>query len=84
MGHDGARDGNQYAIYGCDYPDGSGSCTGAANIAPVGTATLGAGCWGQLDLAGNVWEWNLDWYVGSYAARVPIAPTSRLPRPLSR
>ena len=22
---------------------------------------LGAGRWGQLDLAGNVSEWNLDW-----------------------
>ena len=32
-----------------------------ANIAPVGTATLGAGLWGQLDLGGNVWQWNLDW-----------------------
>jgi formylglycine-generating enzyme required for sulfatase activity len=32
-----------------------------SNIAPVGTATLGAGSWGQLDLAGNVFEWNLDW-----------------------
>jgi len=31
-------------------------------IAPVGTATLGAGLWGQLDLAGDMWEWNLDWY----------------------
>jgi formylglycine-generating enzyme required for sulfatase activity len=30
------------------------------NIAPVGTATLGAGLWGQLDLAGDAWEWNLD------------------------
>jgi len=58
---------NQYAIYGCCYPTGAGSCTdswctGVANIAPVGTASLGAGAWGQLDLAGSFWEWNLDFY----------------------
>jgi sulfatase modifying factor 1 len=53
---------NQYAIYNFDYPSGSGTFTGVANIAPVGTATLGAGLWGQLDLAGEVWEWNLDGY----------------------
>lgn len=53
---------NQYAIYGCHYPSGSGSCASVANIAPVGTALLGAGYWGQLDLAGDVWEWNLDWF----------------------
>jgi formylglycine-generating enzyme len=58
---------NQYAIYACNYPSGSGTCTlgdagvGAPNIAPVGTAMKGAGLWGQLDLAGNLWEWNLDW-----------------------
>jgi len=52
---------SQYAIYGCDY-NGSGTCTGVANIAPVGTTTLGAGVWGQLDLAGNLMEWDLDWY----------------------
>jgi formylglycine-generating enzyme required for sulfatase activity len=54
--------GCEYAIYNCDYPSGSGNCTGVANIAPVGTATLGAGYWGQLDMAGEVYEWNLDWY----------------------
>ena len=54
---------NQYAIYACHYPGGA-SCSGLANIAPVGTATLGAGFWGQLDLAGNLWQWNLDSYVG--------------------
>jgi formylglycine-generating enzyme required for sulfatase activity len=54
--------GCQYAIYNCDYPRGTGSCTGVANIAPVGTATQGAGLWGQLDLAGEVNEWNLDWF----------------------
>jgi sulfatase modifying factor 1 len=52
---------NSYAIYGCEYPSSSGTCTSVTNIAPVGTATLGAGFWSQLDLAGEVFEWNLDW-----------------------
>ena len=47
-----------YAIYGCNYA----SCSAA----PVGSALLGAGLWGQLDLAGNVWEWALD-YEATYA-----------------
>jgi formylglycine-generating enzyme required for sulfatase activity len=60
--------GCQYAICeGCYCPNGSGNCTGVENIAPVGTATLGAGVWGQLDLAGDVWEWNLDWFA-AYSA----------------
>jgi formylglycine-generating enzyme required for sulfatase activity len=63
---------NLYAIYGdgagnCYYPSGTmAACTGVANIAPVGTATLGAGRWGQLDLAGEMWQWTLDWYSSSY------------------
>src|SRR6202167_4340901 len=52
---------NQYAIYGCHYPDGSGVCGPLFNnLAPVGTATLGAGRWGQLDLAGGVLQCVLD------------------------
>ena len=54
--------GNLYAISGCHYPLGTTACTGVVNLAPVGTARLGAGRWGQLDLAGNLSEWNLDWY----------------------
>jgi sulfatase modifying factor 1 len=61
----------QYAINGCQYPNrsddaGDGGCTGVANIAPVGTAMLGAGLWGQLDLAGNVFQWTFDSYCSSY------------------
>jgi formylglycine-generating enzyme required for sulfatase activity len=48
---------NEYAIYGCHW---SGSCASAVSIAPVGTATKGAGLWGQLDLVGDVYEWALD------------------------
>jgi len=51
-----------YLISDCNYPPGSNGCSGAVNVAPVGTATLGAGRWGQLDLAGNLAEWTLDWY----------------------
>ncbi|HTB74628.1 MAG TPA: SUMF1/EgtB/PvdO family nonheme iron enzyme [Polyangiaceae bacterium] len=53
--------GCSYAIYGCYYPNGSGTCSGVSGFAPVGTATAGAGLWGHLDLAGDAFEWNLDW-----------------------
>lgn len=58
---------NQYQIYTCDYPDGSGHCSSAANVAPVGMASHGAGRWGQFNLAGNVEEWGLDGYLVPYA-----------------
>jgi sulfatase modifying factor 1 len=62
---------NEYAIYssvyGCYYPTSGVNqrvdpavCTGVANIASVGYPALGAGLWGQLDLAGDVFEWTLD------------------------
>ncbi len=58
--------GCEYAIYDAYYPNGLGSPVGVSNLAPVGTATLGAGLWGQLDMAGEVSELVLD----SYAAYV--------------
>lgn len=59
---------NEYAIWGCYYPDGLGTCDGTTrNLAPVGTAKLGAGKWGQLDLVGNLIEWYLDWFAPSYS-----------------
>jgi formylglycine-generating enzyme required for sulfatase activity len=55
---------NQYAIYDLDYcdPKAGAFCGGAGNIAPVGAAALGAGLWGQLDLAGELFQWSLDGY----------------------
>jgi formylglycine-generating enzyme required for sulfatase activity len=53
---------SEYAIYGYYYTCTLGTCAGAAaQIAPVGATPGGAGRWGQLDLAGNVSQWNLDW-----------------------
>ena len=57
---------NQYSIYGCYYPGGSGTCSSVSSYAPVGSATLGAGLFGQMDLDGEVFEWNLDWYASPY------------------
>jgi len=53
---------NQYAIYNCYYPNAASICSAITALAPVGTTTLGAGLWNQLDLAGEVYEWTLDWY----------------------
>ena len=54
---------SQYEIYGCWYNGTGGmSCSGTQNIGPVGTPALGAARWGQLDMAGNVNQWTMDWY----------------------
>jgi formylglycine-generating enzyme required for sulfatase activity len=57
---------NQFAIYGCNYNGDGGSCTGVSNIAPVGSAKLGVGKWGQLDLSGDMGVWLLDWWSSPY------------------
>jgi sulfatase modifying factor 1 len=64
-----AAPGPTFAIYGCNYPaDANGTCTSTSpvNIAPVGTARSGVTFWNQLDLVGDVSEWNLDAYEFSF------------------
>jgi len=52
-------DTNAYAVYQCDYaPCGPNV---AQSVAPVGLPTLGFGRWGQVDLAGEISQWVLDW-----------------------
>ena len=47
-----------YAVY-C-----GGSCAGTQTVGSK--SPKGDGKWGQADLAGNVWEWTLDWYASSF------------------
>jgi sulfatase modifying factor 1 len=68
---------NLYAIYGDYYP--AMPDAGASNIAPVGAAALGAGLWGQLDLAGNVHEWVMDDELDYVSPCVDCACLSSMP-----
>ena len=54
-----------HAVYDC-LGDGSAAKQCAfADILPVGSKSpLGDGYWGQADLAGGVYEWSLDWWIG--------------------
>ncbi len=54
---------------GC-YSGGPPPCAGTT--APVGSYPAGAGPYGHLDLAGNVWEWTATYY-DPYAYRRPTA-----------
>jgi formylglycine-generating enzyme required for sulfatase activity len=48
------------AAYDC-LGDGFPDCS-FSDILPVGSKPPGDGRFGQSDLAGSMWEWNLDWY----------------------
>jgi len=54
------------AVFGCRF-DGQDGCS-PDDLPVVGSTPLGAGRWGQQDLAGSVWEWVLDAYQPSYSA----------------
>jgi formylglycine-generating enzyme required for sulfatase activity len=41
-------------------------CYGNAANAVGSESPAGDGLWGQSDLAGNVWEWQLDWHESPY------------------
>lgn len=50
------------AVYECT---GDGSAAGRCaftDIRPVGSRPSGDGRWGHADLAGNLWEWTMDWW----------------------
>ena len=55
--------------------DRMGACVG--DTAPVGSYPLGASPYGVMDMAGNVWEWMMDYYaVGLDGTRENIDPTT--------
>jgi formylglycine-generating enzyme required for sulfatase activity len=61
------NDGRKYP-WGDEKPDGTRACFSGSpapcngHTAPVGSYPKGAGPYGHLDLAGNVWEWTASFY----------------------
>ncbi len=69
-----AAGGNEQRAYPWSNPpnsmtiDGTYAVYDGAGLGGVGSKSpKGDGKWGQADLAGGVWEWNLDWYGDPYA-----------------
>jgi len=65
----------------CNVPQPAADCSGIAQIWPVGSAPGGDGRWGQSDLAGNLWEYTVDYFgpalsCSDCARHVPTPPAS--------
>ncbi|MBI9044578.1 MAG: SUMF1/EgtB/PvdO family nonheme iron enzyme [Anaerolineaceae bacterium] len=61
-----------YCDVNCDYDWADEKFDdGYADTAPVGSFSKGASPYGALDMAGNVWEWVLDWYDSDYYSSSP-------------
>jgi formylglycine-generating enzyme required for sulfatase activity len=71
----GGTDGRRYA-WGNDEPTKAHAHFGASVTVEVGSHPAGAGPYGHLDLAGNVWEWVSDVY-DPFAYRRDGAPEGR-------
>jgi serine/threonine-protein kinase len=58
------------------YPNtGARGCDGIDFTSPVGAYPEGASWVGALDMAGNVWDWVLDWGFSFYPTGLQVNPT---------